>query len=188
MHMDSSCCARRGRTENVSPRKNPRGARRVGHVLLALVLALQPLPAAQAVDVYYARAIGQEFLPEPSPRTDSAQTPQQQTPELPGLGARAEEKPAASGGMSTWKKVLIGVVIVGAIAAIGNSGGGGSGEVSADLAGGSPSGSPAPSAPALPPAGSGGGNGGINIGTGGGGITLGDRDDDDDDKKGRRRR
>lgn len=95
-------------------------------IALALILGLLPLAAAEAVDIYHARAIGQEYLPEPPPATTPAPPGAREAPELPGLGASAEPEQAAP--PSLWKKVLIGTLVVAAIAALGN--GGGSGGVS----------------------------------------------------------
>lgn len=154
--------------------------------LVALVVFLSGMAqTAHAVDIHYAGAIGQDFLPEP-PRTAPAspgQTmppraePQAGVPELPGLGARTAEKAAP---MATWTKVLIGVAVVGAMAALSNKGGGGSGEATVTTDGSSNTGgasTPPPASapppvvaptPPAPPAGGGGGR---------------DRDDDKNKKK-----
>lgn len=163
-------------------------------LLLALALTLPSAQTAQAVEIYYARAIGHEFLPEPTrtpppPATAPDAKPAQ---DLPGLGSQPEEKAAPSAGTSTWSKILIGVVVVGAIAALANKGGGGGGEVSVNTSGGSTpdtggtggsgstpggSGGSTPSAPQPPPPPTGGGTGGggINIGVGGAGPLLDDK-------------
>lgn len=147
--------------------------------LLSLVALVSPVAqTARAVDIYYAGAIGQDFLPEPGAQgapaapaaqpQPTAQPAQQQTraPELPGLGTRTEAR-VAGGGMSVWTKVLIGVAVVGAMAALSNKGGGG-GEATVSTGeppntGGSsapppstegsapPSSSPPPSSPPPPP-------------------------------------
>lgn len=162
-----------------------RAARRQGTLrplLLALALTLPSAQTAQAVEIYYARAIGHDFQPEPAPAGTPASKPAQ---ELPALGSRPEEKAAASTGTSTWSKILIGVVVVGAIAALANKGGGG-GEASVNTGGGStpdtgssgstPGGSggstPSTPQPPPPPTGGGTGGGGINIGVGGAGPLL----------------
>lgn len=148
--------------------------------LLVPALLLPLAQTAQAVEIYYARAIGHDFLPDtaPSGSTPAKEGPARQS-ELPGLGTQAEptsQAAAAGAGMSTWSKVLIGAVVVGAIAALANKGGGnsggdsGSGGSSSSNTGasGSGSGSGTPTPPST-----GGGGGGTGIGIGGGGITVG---------------
>jgi hypothetical protein len=141
--------------------------------LLVLGLTLPLVQTAQAVEIYYARAIGHEFLPESVPATPAPKR-NQPAPELPGLGAAPESTKPVGKEMSTLSKVLIGVLVVGTIAALGNRGGGGG-----DNTGGSDSGSgtgssgstPAATPSSPPPStgsGGGGGGGGITIGIGGG--------------------
>ncbi len=124
------------------------------------VLCLPLAQSAQAVEIYYARAIGQDFLPDtttPAPPPASAkEAPKPAAPELPALGTTTDAKAATTGETSLWTKILVGVVVVGAIAALGNRGGGGSDDVNASTAP-----APAPSSP--PPT-----SGGFNIGIGGG--------------------
>lgn len=151
-------------------------ARSLRSAFLALLAFLAPMAqTAHGVDIHYAGAIGQDFLPEPSragpaqvPATPPRAQPQPRT-ELPGLGTRAEEKAAAP--MGTWTKVLIGVAVVGAMAALSNKGGGGSGEATVSTDGSSSAGGasappasspPAPApivAPPAPPTPTGGGGG-----------------------------
>ena len=128
------------------------------------VIATQP---AYAADFYLARAIGQEYLPEEepaAPKTAPETNGQRPAPELPGLGSREETREPSKEGMSTWSKVLIGAVVVGAIAALGSNGGGGSSAPATDTGGAGSGGSDG---------GGGGGSGdidiGIGIGSGGGG-------------------
>lgn len=140
--------------------------------LLSLLAIFSPVAQiAHAVDLHYAGAIGQDFLPEPS-SPDTRRAPveqphrtapaagqsQSRAPDLPGLGTSSEKANAT--GMSIWTKVLIGVAVVGTMAALSNKGGGGGGEatVSTDASsntGGSstpPStGGNSPSPPATPP-------------------------------------
>lgn len=151
-----------------------RWARRKSISRIVLVVAFT-LPAAQIAhssEIYFARAIGHEFLPEPQPKAAPAAKPQA-APELPGLGTAAEAEADTSensGKMGTWSKVLVGVLVVGAIAALGSNGGGGEASVGtggADSGSGSGGGSPPP-----PPS----SGGGIGIGIGGGGIGTGGGD------------
>lgn len=147
-------------------------AKRFAVVVCALFIPVAQ--TAQAVDVYYARAIGQDFLPEAPPPAAPSNNPREPekaapAPALPSLGTSAEAQPTAAGGTSLWTKVIVGVVVVGAIAALGKNGGGGSGDVAVGGAApapppANPTSAPAP-APTQPPT---GGGGGINIGIGGG--------------------
>lgn len=151
-------------------------------VLLVPALLLPLVQTAQAVDIYYARAIGHDFLPDTAPSKSSAPANpgQARQPELPGLGTQTETTPtaaAAGAGMSTWSKVLIGAVVVGAIAALANKGGGGGGDTGSSGSGSSQntgtSGSGGGSGGSSPPPS--GGGAGPGIGIGGGGISVGGR-------------
>ena len=139
--------------------------------VIGLALCLPFAQAVRAVDVYYARAIGQDFLPEAPPPAAAPTTPKQPkpAPELPALGASAEPPAAASGGTSLWTKILVGVVVVGAIAALGKSGGGGSADATVGTGGAAPNPAPASTPPPTPTQTAPAGGGGINIGIGGGG-------------------
>ncbi|HEY8554015.1 MAG TPA: hypothetical protein VIL43_05700, partial [Burkholderiales bacterium] len=90
-------------------------------IALAPILGLLPPATAEAVDIHYARAIGQEYQPEPPPATAPIPRETDGTAELPGLGSTAERERAAP--PSLWKRVLIGTLVVAAIAALGNGGG-----------------------------------------------------------------
>lgn len=103
--------------------------------LLSLLAIFSPsAQTAQAVDLHYAGAIGQDFLPEPS-RPDARPAPDRTTPppvqsqshapDLPALGTSPSTEKATATGMSIWTKLLIGVAVVGTMAALGNKGGGG---------------------------------------------------------------
>lgn len=154
-------------------------------ILLAFALVLPLVPTAHAVDIYYARAIGQEYLPEPRSRSAPPPAPVESrpAPELPGLGASESEAPRERE-RSLWSKVLIGTVLVAAIAALGDRGGG-SAEVTVGTSGAPPP-DPGNSGPGNGAGGgnsgggnSGGGNsggggapGGGNSGGGGGGIGI----------------
>lgn len=139
--------------------------------VLLLGLTLPLIQTTQAAEIYYARAIGHEFLPEPAPANPTPKPTTKTDSALPALGETTEhQEPPPSEGMSRWSKILIGVVVVGAIAALGNRGGGGSNSESNSGGGTDTSGAstPPPSSPP-PPTGSGGGSGGgISIGIGGG--------------------
>lgn len=169
-------------------------------LLLAAALLLPGVQSAQAVDIYYARAIGQEYLPEARPPAGLPESSTSSSPDLPGLGDRAapEEAPRP---MSIWSKVLIGVVLVAAVAALGDGDGGAAqlnvspggstdpGGSNAPPQGGSGGGSTPPSEP-LPGAGGGDDNGGggfIDVGGNDAGIDFDDRDDDDNRGRGRGR-
>ena len=171
-------------------------ARRAATILLALSLPLAQ--TVYAVDIYYARAIGQEYLPERTPPapTPPANQPQETLPDLPGLGERTTENAAPKEGMGMWTKVLIGTVLVAAIAALGNNGGGGSAGVSVGTGDTPPPTDTGSSGGNGTSGGSGGGGGpgvdvGIGIGSGSDGARGNnrergrnngrDRDDDDDD-------
>lgn len=162
------------RARGVAPLSSLQWARRksCSRILLVAALVLPVVQAARAADIYYARAIGHEFLPETKVKPAPAE--REPLPELPGLGNATEtDASSSSREMGTWSKVLIGVLVVGAIAALGGGGGGGQASVST---GGADSGSGG-SAPPPPPPSTGGG--GIDIGIGGGGIgTGGDRGED----------
>lgn len=169
-------------------------------VIIATALALPAAQTAHAVDIYYARAIGQEYLPESAPGQPQRNGERAQ-PALPALGAPAEEDPAPEEGMGLWSKVLIGTLVVAAIAALGNRGGGGSAGVGVGTGG-----VPAPDSGNSGPGGgsgggsdgggdsgsdggSGGGGGiGIDLGLGAGSGTAGNRGNNRDrDDRGRRR-
>lgn len=144
------------------------------HALLVSALLSPLAQSAQAVEIYYARAIGHDFLPETAPSQAPAKPGSAPQPELPGLGTQTEPTPqaAATGaGMSTWSKVLIGAVVVGAVAALANKGGGGSDSASGGPTppdtGASGSGSGSGGGTPTPPTGGGGG-----IGIGGGGLPV----------------
>ncbi|MFL6649718.1 MAG: hypothetical protein ACJ8J7_00375, partial [Sulfurifustaceae bacterium] len=155
---------------------NPRGNRQfaatprrrgtAGGIALALVLCLA-LPLAQTATAaeIYARAIGDEYLPAKPPATASPQTPATTVPDLPGLGTGENATEARTEGMSMWSKVLIGIVVVGAAAALG---GRGEGSVTADASSASspppasaPAPTPAPTTPSPPPPTGGTGGGGL---------------------------
>lgn len=163
--------ASRAQSNRQPPAKPP--ALRSASVVIALVLA-PALPAAQTVhatEIYYARAIGQEYLPERSPPPAPSQTHGESAPELPGLGADARQR-ALPDAQRTWSKFLVGALVVAAIAAVANSGGDAGGQVVVGSGGdsGSPPGSGGeivPDVPVLPP-----GNGG-GAGEGGGDATPG---------------
>ncbi|BAU49071.1 hypothetical protein SVA_2523 [Sulfurifustis variabilis] len=202
-------------------------ARRARRALLIAAFSLPVSHTASAVDIHYARAIGDPYeyrLPPASresadPATDpasgsvdpsgapgAATTPAREIA-LPGLGSETRA-PAPEEGGRVWPKILIGVLLVGAMAALAGKDGGGGGDVQVnagvDLGGGSGGGAAAPpvssgggassggsapeaSAPSSgnaspPPSGSGGGGPTITIGTGGNGAGRpGGREDDDDD-------
>lgn len=155
--------------------------KRCQRVLLVPALLLPLAQTAQAVEIYYARAIGHDFLPDAAPSTPTPSKPgQAPKQDLPGLGTQPEtnsQAAAAGAGMSTWSKVLIGAVVVGAIAALANKGGGGGSDSGSGSAGspqtsGSGSGSGGGGGGSTPPP-SGGGGAGPTIGIGGGGIGIG---------------
>lgn len=158
------------------PQRQYRRTRTQGFCAVTIAIALT-LPVAQtvhAVDIYYARAIGQEYLPEPEPPKapsergpPQAPSPNESTsPELPALGAREAETPAPAQPRSLWSRVLIGTLVVAAIAALGNRGGGGG---SAGVTVGTGSAPPPDAGNTGPGDNSGGGNGGDG---GGGGIGI----------------
>lgn len=161
-----SSMRRRRRTGPAAPRRGLLSRLRTpgGRTLLLVIgLLLPPAQSAQALDLYYARAIGQEYSPEPPP---TAPAPERDPPpaadtELPALGAGAEER-RPRGEMSLWSKVLIGVVLVAAVAALGN-GDGGSAQVNA-----TPGNAPEPAPPAGPAEGGGAGPGAGDSGPGSG--------------------
>lgn len=168
-----------------SPKSKERFTRARGLRAVALLCLALLLPAGQivhAVDIYYARAIGDEYLPErtaPAPSAPNSAT-ERPLPELPGLGARAEATAPPKQEMSLWSKVLIGAVLVTAIAALGNNGGGGGAGVTVGT--GDTSGTP--TGDGSSGGGSGGGQGGaidIGIGLGQGAGNNRDNGDDDDD-------
>lgn len=160
--------------------------------MLFAALLLPVTHTAHAVEMLYARAIGDPYAAPPPVSAPPAQNPRPVAPadaaDLPGLGtAPRENKAVAATEESGWsfKKVLIGVVLVGAIAALANKGGGG-GE--------------APPANSTPSGGGSGGGGSGGGGSGGGGSGGGGSplpipvpvnppdDDDDDDDKGKKGR
>lgn len=172
--------------------------RRARGALLIAAFSLPVSHTALAVDIHYARAIGDTYeyrppapgTPDPAPpASDSSREPGAPPPErtdpvrgeaLPGLGTEASA-PAAEEGARTWPRVLIGVLIVGAMAALASKGGGGEGEVQVntgvDLGGGAPS-PPTPpptsSGGNAPPSGDGGGAGSPSAPpSSGGGTTSG---------------
>lgn len=164
-------------------RKDEHKRARVAMLVVALLLPMTQ--TAHAIEILYARAIGDPYSTPPAVSAPPAQQPRKvesgSAPELPGLGTTPKETNApVQTEESNWsvKKILIGVVLIGAIAALANKGGG---------SGDAP---PASSAP------SGGGDGGSG-GGGSGGSPLpipvpvatpsGGGGDDDDDKKGRGR-
>lgn len=136
-------------------------------LLLGGLLFLAGALPAHAFGIYYARAIGQEYLPEAKP--GGLPPGGAAAPELPALGEGAAAKPEERQ-LSTWTRILIGVALVAAVAALGN-GDGGSAQMNV-----TPGSTPAP--PAAPPAGAGGGAGeplpgaGDNGGGGGGGGLI----------------
>lgn len=156
MRTDARTTLQRNRLFGLTPRK-----RVVSALALFLCLAVPLSQLAEAAEMY-ARAIGDDYLPaKPSPMMPR-QSEAKSVPDLPALGASAPTT-ASSQGMSTWSKVLVGVVLVGAIAALGSHGAGAEGNVG--LSGSEPSSPPAPtpSAPAPaptppPPTGGGGGS------------------------------
>lgn len=139
-----------GNPSFVTPRGRGAGKRCVSVFALCLCLAVPLAQTATAAEIY-ARAIGDEYLPAKPPASAPPQTETKSVPDLPALGT-GQTTPARAEGMSVWSKVLIGVVVVGAIAALGGHGGGGEGNVT--MGGSAPSSSPAPapSAPAPAPA------------------------------------
>lgn len=154
--------------------------RRAICAVLAGVLAL-PLAPARALDLY-ARAIGDPYAypPEPAPRTPDPSAPGApaiSAPEahaLPGLGSEEPAAPSATpGGGWSWGRVLLGIAVVGAMAALASKGGGG--EVTVNSSGSAP-----------PPSGAGDtGSGGGSIGTGPLPPVL--DPDGDDDRKGKKK-
>lgn len=155
---------------------------------LCLALTLPASQTAYAVDIYYARAIGQEYLLEPAAPASPApnSSTEKPLPELPGLGARAVDSAPPKQEMSLWSKVLIGTVLVAAIAALGNNGGSGSagvtvgtGDTSAPDPGGAPSGGGSGD--------DGGGGGEIDVGIGLGPGANNNRGNDRDGNRGRGR-
>lgn len=181
--------------------RRPTLARAAISLVLSIALFLPCAPPAHALELYYARAIGQEYLPEARPgglpQGDAAAAP-----DLPALGDRPSAEPER-GEMSVWTKLLIGVALVAAVAALGD-GDGGAAQMSVAPGGNpdpGPSGAPAagggtggggggagPSEP-LPGAGDNGGNDGgfIDVGNGDFGPDFDDRDDDDNRGRGRGR-
>lgn len=200
------------------------GRLRRARVALLVAFTLPFSHTALAVDIHYARAIGDPYEYRPpalpaageeasaGPAAPGAAGPERDRDALPGLGTESPA-PAREEGGRVWPRVLIGVLLVGTMAALASKGGG-DGEVrvnaGVDLGGGAPppggsagggggssgGSAPAPAPPAGAPAGggsgdsSGGGGGGgpvITIGTGGGPAGGGNRDDDDeDDDKGKK--
>ncbi|BAU50313.1 hypothetical protein SVA_3779 [Sulfurifustis variabilis] len=161
--------------------------RRTLCVALASVLALPLGPTAHAIDLY-ARAIGDPYSYQPERAPPPEPVPAAPAPaaeeSLPALGGEEATgaSPAESGGWS-WGRVLVGIAVVGAMAALASKSGGG-GQVNVDSGS---VGSVGTTTPTAPEAGSGGGD------TGSGPLpTLplpgGDDDDDDDDRKGKKRR
>lgn len=136
-------------------------------LVVCTALLISAMQTAHAVDMY-ARAIGEPYsLPSPAPAPNQTAPAAPSTSELPGLGTTAPdvpETPAPQKEGWSFKKILIGVAVVGAMAALakGSSGGG-----SNDQAGGG-------SGPSPPPSGGGSGSGtpGTGGGTGGGGGTT----------------
>lgn len=148
--------------------------RRARRALLIAAFTLPFTHTAVAVDIHYARAIGDPYeyrLPaeppetggeagssgasEPIPASDSnaageprpAATPVDQNVGLPGLGTEPTAPGTGESGR-IWPRVLIGVLLVGAMAALASKGGGGEGEVQVnagvDLGGGSTGGAAPP--------------------------------------------
>jgi hypothetical protein len=160
------------------PRSRRHAVRGLHLVAVLFAFALGAVQKVHAVDIYYARAIGQEYLPTPVPATPPANSPgapngtkKQTLPDLPGLGTKAEEKEAPRE-MGMWTKVLIGVVVVGAIAALGNKGGDG-GEVGASTGSAPPPPPPDTGGAGSNPGGGSGSGGGGSGGGGGIGIDVG---------------
>lgn len=115
----------------------------VRRALLIVAVALPFSQTAIAVDIYYARAIGDAYGYRPPPASEGNATSapaDARDPALPGLGT---ESPAASGaqGSSIWSRILVGALIIGGMAALASSGA--DGEVSAGVdigvGGGNPS-------------------------------------------------
>lgn len=118
-------------------------------------------------DDVHARAIGQEFMHQ-SPQNTGAVPPadiKRSAPELPALGTNTVREEPPSEGFGKWSKVLIGIAVVGAIAALGGGKGGSSGTTSSDSGGSS---TPPPSGGSGGGS-SGGGSSGGGSGSGGGG-------------------
>src|SRR5581483_8578347 len=133
------------------------------HALTMVVCTALLIPAMQtayAVDMY-ARAIGEPYsLPSPAPAPNQTPPPAPGASELPGLGTTAPDVPETAAPQKqgwSFKKILIGIAVVGAMAALAKGSGGGS---SNDQAGSESGASPPPS-----------GGGGSTPGTGGGGTT-----------------
>lgn len=141
--------------------------------------------AAYGVELY-ARAIGDPYAyqPEPAPaRTPDSTAPvpatsEPEPPTLPGLGSEDAATPSTAESGWSWGRILVGVAIVGAMAALANKSGGGQVSVSSDTGG------------AAPPSSGDTGSGDSGVGT----VplptvpTVGDDDDGDDDRKGKKKK
>lgn len=123
MEFRTSARARR-RTPRPATETQPQrvGLSRRRSALLLIALLLPAAQTARAVEIYYARAIGQEYLPEERPPAGMPESGQPRSSGLPALGDGGREPAVPE--MSVWSKLLIGVALVAAVAALGNGDGG----------------------------------------------------------------
>lgn len=140
----------------------------------ALFVAVFSLPfstTATAVEIHYARAIGDSYEYPPLSAPERAARPvSNPDPVLPGLGTEAPPPAAAESGRS-WSRILVGALVVGAIAALAKGGGGGEAEVQVDVGGSTPPAAPPAPSPGTPSTGGGSSGGGGTTASPGGSST-----------------